>query len=157
MFDLLAILITLSAIFSYVNHRFIGLPTTIGVMLISLVVSLGIIAANAVGIGDIHALAHSIIAPIDFNYVLMQVMLSLLLFAGAMQGGVQESHGSEPRLLNFTVILRVAVYTSVTPSKASHPDQTACVAGRGCHTPPGARAHSTTSLAHRENPGTTIQ
>lgn len=90
MLDLLAILITLSAIFSYVNHRFIGLPTTIGVMLISLVVSLGIIAANAAGIGDIHALAHSIIAPIDFNYVLMQGMLSLLLFAGAMHVNLQE-------------------------------------------------------------------
>ena len=34
--NLAAILMTLSALFSYVNHRFIGLPTTIGVMLISL-------------------------------------------------------------------------------------------------------------------------
>ena len=90
MLDLLAILITLSAVFSYVNHRFIGLPTTIGVMLISLAVSLGVIAANALGVGDLHALAQSIIAPIDFNYVLMQGMLSLLLFAGAMHVNLQE-------------------------------------------------------------------
>ena len=34
LFNILAIVITLTAGFSYINHRFIGLPVTIGVMLI---------------------------------------------------------------------------------------------------------------------------
>ena len=42
-FQIISILITLTAVFSYVNHRFIKLPATIGVMLISLLVSLALI------------------------------------------------------------------------------------------------------------------
>ena len=44
--QILAILLTATALFSYVNHRFIRLPTTIGVMLISLVVSLVLLVAG---------------------------------------------------------------------------------------------------------------
>ena len=84
MLELIAILITLTALFSYVNLRFIGLPTTIGVMLIALVVSLGVIAVNEAGLADVYSVARSTVAQIDFNFVLMQGMLSLLLFAGAM-------------------------------------------------------------------------
>ena len=35
-FQMVAMLLTLSAVFSYLNYRFIKLPTTIGVMLIAL-------------------------------------------------------------------------------------------------------------------------
>lgn len=90
MLDLIAVLITLTALFSYLNLRFIGLPTTIGVMLIALVVSLGIIAVDAAGLADVYTLAHSTVAQIDFNFVLMQGMLSLLLFAGAMHIDLSE-------------------------------------------------------------------
>jgi monovalent cation:H+ antiporter, CPA1 family len=90
MLDLIAVLITLTALFSYLNLRFIGLPTTIGVMLIALVVSLGVIALDAAGLADIHTVARSTVAQIDFNFVLMQGMLSLLLFAGAMHINLSE-------------------------------------------------------------------
>ena len=90
MLDLFAALMTLAALFSYVNYRWIGLPTTIGVMLISLGLSLGIIAVDATGIADLHELARSMVAQIDFNFVLMQGMLSLLLFAGAMHVDLSE-------------------------------------------------------------------
>ncbi len=42
LFDILAILVTLSALFSYVNHRYLQLPTSIGLMLIALLMSFGI-------------------------------------------------------------------------------------------------------------------
>jgi monovalent cation:H+ antiporter, CPA1 family len=90
MLDLIAALVTLSALFSYVNHRWVGLPTTIGVMLISLVFSLAIIAIDASGLADLHTLARTIVGQIDFNVVLMQGMLSLLLFAGAMHVDLSE-------------------------------------------------------------------
>ena len=45
LFDILAILVTLSAAFSYFNYRYIRLPTTIGLMLIALVMSLGLIGS----------------------------------------------------------------------------------------------------------------
>ena len=37
LFEVAATVITLSALFSFINHRYIRLPTTIGVMLIALV------------------------------------------------------------------------------------------------------------------------
>ncbi|MDH3640209.1 MAG: hypothetical protein OES09_17345 [Gammaproteobacteria bacterium] len=49
-----AILITLAAVFSYLNHRFIGLPATIGVMLIALVFSLVLLVAGKLGVGSVY-------------------------------------------------------------------------------------------------------
>ncbi len=82
--NLLAILITLSAVFSYLNYRFIGLPTTIGVMLIALVLSLVLIGLNVLGIGEFETKAELMLSQIDFSIVLMHGMLSFLLFAGAL-------------------------------------------------------------------------
>ena len=51
LFNILAILITLSAGFSYLNYRFIGLPNTIGLMVIALLVSLGLAVLGPLGFG----------------------------------------------------------------------------------------------------------
>lgn len=83
LFNILAILITLSAIFSYLNHRFIRLPTTIGLMVIALLVSLGLIALSRLGVG-LEEDAQRLLANIDFNETLLHGMLSFLLFAGAL-------------------------------------------------------------------------
>ncbi|MEM8953247.1 MAG: sodium:proton antiporter [Verrucomicrobiota bacterium] len=82
-FDITAILITLAAAFAYLNYRYIKLPTTIGIMLMSLVVALLIILFGSSS-GFLTNTAHQIIAGIDFNEVLMEGMLCFLLFAGAL-------------------------------------------------------------------------
>ena len=41
--EISAIFLSITALLTYVNHRFIGLPTTIGVMVISIVLSIGTI------------------------------------------------------------------------------------------------------------------
>jgi CPA1 family monovalent cation:H+ antiporter len=79
----IALLITLTALFSFSNHRFIRLPTTIGVMLIALILSLVLIGLSKLGFG-IEVAAESLLNQIDFNEALMQGMLSFLLFAGAL-------------------------------------------------------------------------
>ncbi len=81
--NIIALLTTLAAIFSYINHRFIKLPTTIGLMLITLLMSLGLILSGALGLG-LEAEAKQVIAQIDFSQTLMHGMLSFLLFAGAL-------------------------------------------------------------------------
>ncbi len=81
--NLIAILLTLSALFSYVNHRYLHLPTTIGVMLIALVLSLVLLALGTIDI-RIERYARELLAVVDFNKVLMHGMLSFLLFAGAL-------------------------------------------------------------------------
>jgi len=70
-FNIVAILITLSALFGYINYRFIKLPTTIGLMLISILMSLGMVILGHSGeIGlDIQQQWINIIKNIDFNKV----------------------------------------------------------------------------------------
>lgn len=83
LFDILAVLITLSALFSYLNHRYIRLPTTIGLMLIALLMSLSLIVAGQWGVG-LEQQARLLLSSIDFNQALLHGMLSFLLFAGAL-------------------------------------------------------------------------
>ena len=90
LFEISAILIVLTAVFSFVNYRTIRLPTTIGVMVIALLVSLGLIALNAIGIGIGHQQATILVSGIDFNEALLHGMLAFLLFAGALHINVSE-------------------------------------------------------------------
>jgi CPA1 family monovalent cation:H+ antiporter len=83
LFNILAILITLSAGFSYINHRFIRLPNTIGVMIMALLVSLGLALLGPFSFG-MKAEAQRLLANIDFDETLLHGMLSFLLFAGAL-------------------------------------------------------------------------
>ncbi len=90
-FQIIALLVTLTALFSYVNFRFIKLPTTVGVMLIALLASLGLI-----GVGRFNPAVAEIVAKwlqkVDFDQALMQGMLSFLLFAGALHINLSELH-----------------------------------------------------------------
>jgi len=81
--DIITILIVLSALFSYVNHRYIRLPTTIGVMLIALVISLAMILIDAAG-ANIREPARTLLEQVDFDEALLHGMLGFLLFAGAL-------------------------------------------------------------------------
>ncbi|MEO8546339.1 MAG: sodium:proton antiporter [Betaproteobacteria bacterium] len=91
MFDIVAACLVLTAGLAYVNQRFIGLPITIGVMMAALVLSLAIVGLHAAGL-DFGLLQYekSLLRAIDFSDVLMQGMLSLLLFAGAMHVDLSE-------------------------------------------------------------------
>ena len=89
LFNIIAILITLTALFSYINHRFIGLPVTIGVMLIALVLSFALIVLENLGF-DIKDPAEMLLNSIDFDETLLHGMLSFLLFAGALHINIQD-------------------------------------------------------------------
>ncbi len=82
-FQIFAILITLTAVFAYINYKVIKLPTTIGLMLISFILSLGLILLGNIWSG-LKEPATLLIESIDFNEALMRGMLSYLLFAGAL-------------------------------------------------------------------------
>jgi CPA1 family monovalent cation:H+ antiporter len=84
LFEITAILMVLTALFSYINYRVLRMPTTIGVMFIALVVSLCIVALGWLGIDIGQASVSHILETIDFNQTLLHGMLSFLLFAGAM-------------------------------------------------------------------------
>jgi len=84
LFDVVAILFVLTAVFSFVNHRTVGLPPTIGVMAVSLLASLGVVGMGALGLESIRQEAALILKQIDFGKALLHGMLSFLLFAGAL-------------------------------------------------------------------------
>lgn len=85
MLDIAAACLSLTAILAYLNHRFVRLPMTIGVMVIALSLSLGIVALDALGFDHgLRQYEEAFIRSIDFSDVLMRGMLSLLLFAGAL-------------------------------------------------------------------------
>lgn len=79
-----SILIVLASFFAYINHRFMKLPFTIGIMLIAIIVS---IVIRVVGISVFPKTTLSffnMISEFDFTEVLMGAMLNFLLFAGAL-------------------------------------------------------------------------
>jgi CPA1 family monovalent cation:H+ antiporter len=84
LFEITAILMVLTALFSYINYRVLRMPTTIGVMFIALAASLGIVALGWLGMDIGQANLARILETIDFNQALLHGMLSFLLFAGAM-------------------------------------------------------------------------
>lgn len=84
MFDIAAACLVLTAGLAYLNHRYVKLPTTIGVMGIALLLSLLLVGLNRIGLGALRDYEVSFLSSIDFSDVLMKGMLSLLLFAGAL-------------------------------------------------------------------------
>ena len=74
----------MAALFSFLNHRFLGLPTTIGVTLLVLVASLALTAASTFGL-PARDLAIEVIKRLDFRDLVMNGMLSFLLFAGSLK------------------------------------------------------------------------
>ncbi len=84
MLELSAIFISLTALLAYLNYRFIGLPPTIGVMATALAFSLLLHGLAMLGLPALEAQIEALVGRIDFNHLLMDGMLSFLLFAGAL-------------------------------------------------------------------------
>ena len=84
-FDIIAVLMTLAALFGYINHRWLKLAPTVGLLMISLASSLGIMALHWVFPRlEIVNQIQNMVGSIDFNEALMHGMLGFLLFAGAL-------------------------------------------------------------------------
>ena len=89
LFEIIAILFTLSALFSFINYRFFKLPNTIGVMLTSLLFSLLLIVIGLF-IPESKQWAVKLLTQIDFDKTLLHGMLSFLLFAGALHVNIND-------------------------------------------------------------------
>jgi CPA1 family monovalent cation:H+ antiporter len=83
--DIVASCLVITALLAYLNHRFVGMPTTIGVMATALVFSLALVGLDALGVDyGLRQYEEALLRSIDFSDVLMQGMLSFLLFAAAL-------------------------------------------------------------------------
>lgn len=88
-FSIATILIVLSAIFGYINVRFLKLPITIGLMIITLLFTFIVIAISYFD-DTLLIREKELISQIDFKTVLLDIMLSYLLFAGALHTNFQQ-------------------------------------------------------------------
>lgn len=85
LFDIAAVLILLAAALGYLNHRFLKLPSAVGLTLMGAVASLLIIGLGALFPGSgLTPMVEKFLTGIDFHATLMEGMLSFLLFAGAL-------------------------------------------------------------------------
>lgn len=108
--EILTITIVLAAVFAYINHRYIKWPPTIGIMILSLGASL-LLAI----FGGSHSLlsekAVQLVSSIDFQEVLMDFMLSFLLFAGAIHIDAQKLREQQlPVLVLATVGILLSTF-----------------------------------------------
>ena len=109
---LLTILVIISAGFSYFNQRFLKLPGTIGVVTISIIVSVLIVLIGKANIATADKV-REVSSGINFSKVLLDVMLGFLLFASALHFDykkLQEQRWPVFILSTFGVILSTAIF-----------------------------------------------
>ncbi|WP_375181856.1 cation:proton antiporter [Chryseobacterium sp.] len=83
-------LIVLASIFSYLNYRFLKLPSTIGIMVIAIVVSIFLVSFGETVLPRTFGHLHNLMTGIDFTEVLMGAMLNFLLFAGGIHINIDD-------------------------------------------------------------------
>lgn len=97
------VLIFLSAIFGFINVRFLKMPNTIGLMIITIVFTLGVLLLSYFD-PTLLNLEKSIISKIDFKTVLLDEMLSFLLFAGALHTNFEQLKVQRWPILLFSTL-----------------------------------------------------
>lgn len=95
----------LAAVLGYINHRFLGLPSSIGLTLMGALASLLVIGVDRLLPGSqLSGAVADFLKSIDFHTVLMDGMLSFLLFAGALHvDWVEMRKGRWPILVLSTI------------------------------------------------------
>lgn len=102
-FPLISLLIVLSASFAYVNFKYFKLPNTIGLMLVSLLFSMAIIIISPFS-PYLKIEVEKLLGDIDFSELLLEVMLSFMLFAGAIHIKLEDLRAEKLSILLYSTI-----------------------------------------------------
>lgn len=102
-FLITTILVFLSAMFGYINVRFLKLPNTIGLMVITIIFTLGVFALSYFDATLLNAERY-ILSQIDFKTVLLDIMLSFLLFAGALHTDFDQLRAQRWPIFTFSTL-----------------------------------------------------
>jgi CPA1 family monovalent cation:H+ antiporter len=100
LFTVISVLIVISALFGYLNVRFLKLPNAIGLMVITIVFTLLILGTSFLN-NTLLEQEKLLLSQIDFKTVLLDVMLSFLLFAGALHTNFQQLKVQRKPILTF--------------------------------------------------------
>ena len=103
MFQSFIILLSLAGLFSYLNHKFLKLPSTIGLTLLAIVMTIPLAMLQVFNNTLFHEVC-SLVSSLDFKTLLFDVMLSLLLFAGALHLQVKDLNKERKSILSFATL-----------------------------------------------------
>lgn len=85
MVNAFAMLLVLTAVLAWFNDRFVKIPTTVGVTLAGALASITLLVLDAFGLaGSVRGIAEQLLTTLDFTDFMLNGILSILLFAGAM-------------------------------------------------------------------------
>ena len=109
-FELIAVLLVLTAAFGWINHRLSVLPHTIGLLVMGLAASFVVVAVE-VALPDIHLYEDlaGVVRQLDFQKTVLDGMLAFLLFAGALHVDIA---GLRSRALTIGAMATVGVAIS---------------------------------------------
>lgn len=111
-FQLVTLLIVLCAALAYINHRFIRLPRVIGLLVLSLGLSTVVWVSNHIFHLQLAAALEDVIIHLDFTKVLLEVMLSFMLFAGSFHSDTQAIR-QEAKSIGIMAVLGTILKTVV--------------------------------------------
>jgi len=103
MLALFAIVISLSACFGYINHKWLKMPTTIGVMLISVLLGIALKIISVFNWLEIVPL-QNFLQDLDFSSFVLDFILSFLLFAGSLHVNISDLKGARGTVLAYATI-----------------------------------------------------
>ena len=103
MFESFSIIFLLAALLSYINYKWLKLPSTIGTMLLALLFAVFAIGSKNI-IPDFYKFFCDIVIATDFSSLLLDIMLSILLFAGAMHIDIHHLQKEKWSVLIFSTI-----------------------------------------------------
>jgi len=121
MLEFFAIIISISAIFGYINHKWLKLPTTIGVMLISVVLGISLKTLESFNPDSISPL-RNFLTGFDFSAFVLDFILCFLLFAGSLHVNIGQLKGAKATVFSYatlgvlisTLIIGVLTHVVVT-------------------------------------------
>lgn len=103
MLQFFAIIISISAIFGFINHKWLKMPTTIGVMLISVILGITLKTIENFNPQYISPL-HRFLNGFDFSSFVLDFILCFLLFAGALHIKVAQLKGAKSTVFSYSTI-----------------------------------------------------
>jgi len=102
-YSIISVLVVLSAVFGFINVRFFKLPTTIGLMVITILFTLVLVLIGQFN-DTLLIQERQLIEQIDFETVLLDIMLSFLLFAGALHTNFEELRVQRAPVIVFATL-----------------------------------------------------
>jgi monovalent cation:H+ antiporter, CPA1 family len=104
---LISLIVVVCAVFSYINVRFLKLPSAIGLMLISLIASLLVIIESHIS-SSFHHYIEEMVRSVNFSQTLLNIMLGFLLFAGSLHVNLAELKKQRNAVISFATFSTLA-------------------------------------------------